>query len=683
MKVFLKNSEINIELERGDDFKKIISKIKSQLQPYSYDLSTKYWTTKKINLLIFDQVFQEEKINYSYDVIKLMENQKNYLKKLENVKNKLYENKIDGIKANLLKHQKQAINCLISQKNFGLFDEQGLGKTLSTISTISVLFEKNLIDKCIIICPNILKLNWYDEIKKFSNLTQLILSGDKKNKIEMLEQNSQIIITNFEALIFKKPKDKVLTENEKLSKKFQNKFKKIVNERTCIVIDEAHRIKSGSSKISKFIRKLGKQAIYKYPLTGTPVANKPEDVFYLFLFLDEGNLFGTNFEKFMRQYSYIGGWYFSIRDFKNKNPLNLINKINYFKFNKTNFIEMLNEIIDDFNFFDKWKENNENLLDRVKYFYDKYLKYKNNNELYSNIQEIKKINRHLLEITYPNECPINDYLWSKFSEKTITGYKNLDKLKFLVDLKSLRRRKHEVLDLPEKIIENRIIEISEDHLRFYNKLKKGILQKREENGEISDIDNCLIRLIQAATNPLLLDENCNITNNKIKELDNLLEEHIENSENKVVLWTTFIDNFDYLLKRYEKYNPVHINGRVKDEERYKNKNLFQSDPNVKLIICNPQACKEGITLTSSCVAIYLNRDFNLVNYKQSTDRIHRIGQTKTCLIINLIFNNTIDEIISENLYIKDILASYIQGDIKKLDCYNLMSNRELLEKSLS
>jgi SNF2 family DNA or RNA helicase len=48
-------------------------------------------------------------------------------------------------------------------------------------------------------------------------------------------------------------------------------------------------------------------------------------------------------------------------------------------------------------------------------------------------------------------------------------------------------------------------------------------------------------------------------------------------------------------------------------------------------------------LTEANVAIYVDRTFNLVDYLQSQDRIHRISQTKECEIILLLANSTIDQ----------------------------------------
>ena len=46
----------------------------------------------------------------------------------------------------------------------------------------------------------------------------------------------------------------------------------------------------------------------------------------------------------------------------------------------------------------------------------------------------------------------------------------------------------------------------------------------------------------------------------------------------------------------------------------------------KVLVANPAACSEGISLHKVCqYAIYLDRSFNAAHYMQSEDRIHRLG----------------------------------------------------------
>lgn len=53
---------------------------------------------------------------------------------------------------------------------------------------------------------------------------------------------------------------------------------------------------------------------------------------------------------------------------------------------------------------------------------------------------------------------------------------------------------------------------------------------------------------------------------------------------------------------------------------------FHEDQKCKVLVANPAACGEGISLHKVChYALYLDRTFNAAHYLQSVDRIHRLG----------------------------------------------------------
>src|SRR5262249_3262868 len=109
---------------------------------------------------------------------------------------------------------------------------------------------------------------------------------------------------------------------------------------------------------------------------------------------------------------------------------------------------------------------------------------------------------------------------------------------------------------------------------------------------------------------------------------------------------------------------------------------FASDPGVRLFIGNPAAGREGLTLTTANVAIYLDRTFNLVDYVQSQDRIHRISQTQSCEIYLLIAEKTVDEFIEFTLAQKHRLARYVQRDTPSVSTADLALRKPDLLRAL-
>jgi SNF2 family DNA or RNA helicase len=99
--------------------------------------------------------------------------------------------------------------------------------------------------------------------------------------------------------------------------------------------------------------------------------------------------------------------------------------------------------------------------------------------------------------------------------------------------------------------------------------------------------------------------------------------------------------------------------------------LFKNDPTRRILIANPPACGESISLHNVCHdAIYFDRTFNCGQYLQSLDRIHRIGLKKSeapnyYILIN---KDSIDETIDERLAIKqESMERVINEELPILD----------------
>jgi SNF2 family DNA or RNA helicase len=173
----------------------------------------------------------------------------------------------------------------------------------------------------------------------------------------------------------------------------------------------------------------------------------------------------------------------------------------------------------------------------------------------------------------------------------------------------------------------------------------------------------MVRLAQLASNPGLLDAAYRDIPAKVMVLDDLLERYMARGpRQKVIVWTSFVGNIESLRCRYARWSPVVIHGEVSNDDRDRAVNAFRSDPNTRLLIANPAAAREGLTLTEANVAVYLDRTFNLVDYLQSQDRIHRISQEQACEIVLLIAGSTVDEFIDFSLEQKHRLARYAQAD---------------------
>ncbi len=128
---------------------------------------------------------------------------------------------------------------------------------------------------------------------------------------------------------------------------------------------------------------------------------------------------------------------------------------------------------------------------------------------------------------------------------------------------------------------------------------------------------------------------------------------------KVIVWSSFVHNLEMLGKALTQFNPVVVHGGIpfasSDEEEATREQLiarFKADARVRLLIANPAACAESISLHMVCHhAVYLDRTFNCAHYMQSLDRIHRIGlradQKTDYFLVSA--RDTIDEVVHARL----------------------------------
>ena len=146
---------------------------------------------------------------------------------------------------------------------------------------------------------------------------------------------------------------------------------------------------------------------------------------------------------------------------------------------------------------------------------------------------------------------------------------------------------------------------------------------------------------------------------------------------KILIWSSFVRNVEYIALRLADLGAVYIHGGVDagdeddDETREGKIKLFHDNPNVMVLVANPAAASEGISLHTVCHhALYLDRTFNAAHYLQSEDRIHRIGLShdQKTLIEIVECANTVDVTVRERLKQKvDAMAEALNDPSLRID----------------
>ena len=186
---------------------------------------------------------------------------------------------------------------------------------------------------------------------------------------------------------------------------------------------------------------------------------------------------------------------------------------------------------------------------------------------------------------------------------------------------------------------------------------------REDNSE--ELLKRLMRLVQIASNPPLVDPAYSPEPGKLEMLLELLREITDRGE-KAIVWTSFIENADWLTGVIRKWwDAVKLHGKMAMDDRDRSVRQFLEDEKIRVLIATPGAAKEGLTLTVANHVIFYDRSFSLDDYLQAQDRIHRISQTRTCYVYNILMSKSVDEWVDVLLKEKELAAKFAAGDLSE------------------
>ena len=199
-------------------------------------------------------------------------------------------------------HQRQAFDGSAEQENYALLMDMGTGKTKVCIDTIAYNFEKKDVDFAIIVAPKGVIANWIGEIETHlpdrvdrevvmwkPNLTKT----KRKELTDLYKENNKLkfLLMNIEAFSTKKGVD--------VSEFFVKKFK------VFMAVDESTTIKNRQAKRTKSICDVGRGAVMRRILTGSPVTKSPMDLFSQMDFLSPKILGFKSYYAFQGRYAVV------------------------------------------------------------------------------------------------------------------------------------------------------------------------------------------------------------------------------------------------------------------------------------------------------------------------------------------------------------------------------------------
>ncbi len=254
------------------------------------------------------------------------------------------------------------------------------------------------------------------------------------------------------------------------------------------------------------------------------------------------------------------------------------------------------------------------------------------------------------------------------SFQQIIGFQRLEELQESIKDFSIRKTKDQCLDLPAKVYTKRLVELTDEQKKAYATMKqKALMVLENEVFTTVNVLTQIMRLQQIVAGSLRNEDGETIVlkNNRVRTVLDLLEE----TSGKVVIFAMFQTDIQQLEKaiadKFGENSVASYYGKTPQDERQRIIDKFQdSESELRYFISNPQTGGRGITLTEASTMIFYSNSYDLELRVQAEDRIHRIGQEKSCTYIDLVSENTVDEKILQNLLSKVKISNEILGEIR-------------------
>jgi hypothetical protein len=240
------------------------------------------------------------------------------------------------------------------------------------------------------------------------------------------------------------------------------------------------------------------------------------------------------------------------------------------------------------------------------------------------------------------------YIW------VTTGSSNLEELASKTRRTILRRKKEDVLDLPEKLVTPVYLELRDKS--GYDSVWEDYMEKRRLEGKKGNPQKDLVEMTLLRT--FLSMETVPYSIEKAEEALELGK--------KVIIFCNFNDEMDAFIRHFGDKS-VCVRGGMTDKQKQISVDRFQNDEKYTVFIGQIKAAGVGLTLTEAEIVIMNSLDWVPGNHEQAEDRAYRIGQNKTVNIYYMLIEKTIDILIWKILQNKKKIIGTIIGEDEIID----------------
>lgn len=196
---------------------------------------------------------------------------------------------------------------------------------------------------------------------------------------------------------------------------------------------------------------------------------------------------------------------------------------------------------------------------------------------------------------------------------------------------AIRYTKEECTDLPPVLTETREVPLTPQQKKYYSLLKdKMLIQAAGETITAVNAAAGVSKLLQISAGAAYTD------GLEVVEFDcsprlNVLLEVLEETSRKVIVFAPFRHSIDTITNHLTKHGVAAevIHGDVTVNKRTDIFRRFQTEPNPRVLVVQPQAASHGVTLTAADTVVFYGPVMSVETYLQCIARADRIGQDST------------------------------------------------------
>lgn len=158
-----------------------------------------------------------------------------------------------------------------------VFDEQGTGKTVTTMAAFDLLVERGESDTLVLVAPKSMVGEWQREFARFLGDVYAVvtLDGDRQERSDRLHSGADVFVMGFETAVAHELEVRLLAERR----------------RAVLVVDESFNVKNPAARRTDALRRIRELCRRCFVLCGTPAPNRPTDVISQFDLVDFGQTF--------------------------------------------------------------------------------------------------------------------------------------------------------------------------------------------------------------------------------------------------------------------------------------------------------------------------------------------------------------------------------------------------------